>query len=305
MKCDSSNSPVDAALMPVAALLADADADVKAAAASVKAQLPHLPTVGIILGSGLGAAGQFAMQQGAIAIDYADIPDMPQPAVAGHAGRLISGKGTLAGTLLLQGRVHYYEGHSADGITFATRLLAELGVRTLIVSNAAGGITSGYSPGDLMLINGHWTWLDVQQSTLGSIGLRGVPQGRLWSEDLRRLAASIPTSLTNHEGVYAMNSGPNYEPPAEVRMLKRLGVDAVGMSTVPEALAAAARGLRVLGVSCITNVASGLSDQPLNHAEVGQTAAVIEAAFTAWLFSLLDVLQRDASSHRVTTNSPC
>lgn len=253
------------------------------------------PSIAVILGSGLGAAGQAALDAGGRWIDFADIPGMPQPAVVGHAGRLIVGTGALAGVVLLQGRVHWYEGHSVAAITFATRLLAQLGVRTLIVSNAAGGINSKFRPGDLMLIDGHFTTLPVQRPFSGSreraIGqpdcLRSLPPGKLWSKQLRQQAAAVSTTLNVHQGSYAMMSGPNYETPAEVRMLQKLGMAAVGMSTIPEALAAAALGIRVLGISCITNVASGLSDQPLDHAEVGATAASIEAAFTAWLFDLL------------------
>lgn len=243
------------------------------------------PRTAVILGSGLGAAGRMAIERDGFAIDYCDVPGMPQPAVSGHAGRLIIGRGLLAGVIFLQGRVHYYEGHTLQKMIFATSLMAKLGVHCLIVSNAAGGITDGYLPGNVMLIEGHWTALNVQEPS-GSRG-RQLPAGKLWSPRLRSLAKKVHTALTVHEGVYAMNSGPNYETPAEVRMLRTMGVDAVGMSTVPEALAAAARGIEVLGVSCITNVASGLSDQPLDHKEVGATAASVESAFTAWLFNLL------------------
>lgn len=243
------------------------------------------PHTAVILGSGLGAAGRMAIERGGIAIDYADIPGMPQPAVAGHAGRLIIGRGELAGVILLQGRVHYYEGHSLQKMIFATALMAEIGVQHLIVSNAAGGVRAGFQPGDVMLIDGHWTMLDVQEPDANAG--RSLAARKLWSSRLRSLAGKIPTSLTVHEGSYAMMSGPNYETPAEVLMLQKLGVAAVGMSTVPEAYAAARRGIEVLGVSCITNVASGLSDQPLDHGEVGATAASVEEPFTAWLFDLL------------------
>ncbi|MEZ6132455.1 MAG: purine-nucleoside phosphorylase [Planctomycetaceae bacterium] len=285
-----------------------ADADMRAAVAVMMSRLPHRPRIGVILGSGLGAAGRRALQAGAIAIDYADIPNMPQPAVDGHAGQLIAGIGALAGTILLRGRVHYYEGHAWEELTFATRLLAELGIEILIVSNAAGGITAGFSPGDLMLINGHWTRLNVQQPRAArcrvavDVRPKRSSEDCLWHPELRQIAAAVPTSLTIHEGVYAMNSGPNYETPAEIRMLRTLGVDAVGMSTVPEALAAAARGINVLGVSCITNLASGLTSQPLNHAEVGLTAAGIEDSFTEWLFDLLQALSLSRLSGRVTTD---
>ena len=246
------------------------------------------PKVAVILGSGLAAAGRMAIQQGGISIDYAAIPGMPLPAVAGHAGRMIVGTGSLKNVILLQGRVHYYEGHSPQELTIATDLMAELGVRQMIISNAAGGIAAGYRPGDLMLIRGHWTFLNVQKSA--PTGGRSPGPDRLWSARLRELASSVPTALTVHQGIYGMMSGPNYETPAEVRMLRTLGVDAVGMSTIPEAMAAARHGIEVLGVSCITNVASGLSDQPLDHAEVGETAAGIETEFTSWLFDLLKTL---------------
>lgn len=243
------------------------------------------PHTAVILGSGLGAAGRMAIERGGLAIDYVDIPGMPQPAVAGHAGRLIIGRGELAGVVLLQGRVHYYEGHSLQKMIFPAALMAEIGVRHLVVSNAAGGIGAGFQPGDVMLIDGHWTMLNVQEPDAHAG--RSLPTGKLWSSRLRRLARKVPTSLTVHEGSYAMMSGPNYETPAEVLMLQKLGVAAVGMSTVPEAYAAARRGIEVLGISCITNVASGLSDQPLDHGEVGEMAASVEEPFTAWLFDLL------------------
>lgn len=266
--------------------------DVQAAAKQIGDRLTSLGIrahTAVILGSGLGAAGRMAIEQGGVAIDYGDIPKMPQPAVAGHAGRLIIGTGELAGVLFLQGRVHYYEGHALDRMTFATRLMSVLGVQRLIVSNAAGGITSGYRPGDIMLISGHWTLLNIQSPSAHNG--RKLPPSMLWSSRLRELGHAIPTPLSVHEGTYAMMSGPNYETPAEVLMLQSLGVDAVGMSTIPEAYAAAALGMEVLGVSCITNAASGLSDQPLDHADVSETAASVETEFTAWLFALLNTLQ--------------
>lgn len=244
---------------------------------------------GVILGSGLGAVGRIAVAEGGIAIDYDKIPGMPIPAVAGHAGRLIVGTGRLAGTVFLQGRVHYYEGHSLSKITFATRLLHSLNIRQLVVTNAAGGIGKNFQPGDLMLLEGHWTLLDVAENS--AVTGRTATASHLWSERLRHQAFQIATPLTVHRGVYAMMSGPNYETPAEVRMLQTLGVDAVGMSTVPEALAAAKRGIDVLGVSCITNVASGLSDQPLDHDEVKQTANSIENEFTDWMVELVQSIR--------------
>lgn len=251
------------------------------------AERPEFHTA-VMLGSGLGAVGKYAVQTGGRQIDYQSVPGMPQPAVPGHAGRLVIGAGPLSGILFLQGRVHYYEGHPLSSLTFAVRMLSQLGVRNFVVTNAAGGIRSGFAPGDLMVIDGHWTFLNVQQTST-SAGFLPNEQ-RLWNRRLRELALQTDTPLNVHSGVYAMMSGPNYETPAEVRMLGRLGVSAVGMSTVPEAITAASLGMDVLGVSCITNVASGLSDSPLDHAEVGQTASNIEADFTSWMLKLLEQL---------------
>ncbi len=241
----------------------------------------------VILGSGLGAAGQMAVDPGGIVIAYDEVPHLPCPAVRGHAGRLIMGTGELAGILLLQGRVHLYEGHSLDRATFAVRMLQHLGVQNLMVTNAAGGINEAFRVGDLMLLNGHWTFQNVHQPSSVS---RKVPSTKLWSDRFRHVARSVDCSLSVHEGVYAMMPGPNYETPAEVQMLKTLGVDAVGMSTVPESLAAVAAGMEVLGVSCITNLACGLSDQPLNHSEVSRAAAQVETEFARWLFNVLSRL---------------
>jgi purine-nucleoside phosphorylase len=241
----------------------------------------------VILGSGLGAAGDRAEDLGGIVVRYDQIPHLPCPAVHGHAGRLILGTGELSGTLLLQGRVHLYEGHSLERATFAVRVLQQLGVRNLLVTNAAGGINDVFRVGDLMLLNGHWTFLNVNQPAGVT---RRVPSTKLWCDRLRHVARSVESPLSVHEGVYAMMQGPNYETPAEVQMLKSLGVDAVGMSTVPESLAASAAGMKVLGVSCITNLASGLSDQPLNHAEVSRVAAKVETDFVEWLFDVLSRL---------------
>lgn len=215
---------------------------------------------------------------------------MPKPAVAGHAGRLVVGQNSLRKVLILQGRVHYYEGHPIADITFATHLLLALGVRQLIVTNAAGGIRDGFLPGDLMILDGHWTFLNVAKPSADSIGLSSCNSKNIWSPRLRDLAVNTPTTLNVHQGVYAMMSGPNYETPAEVRMLRTFGVDAVGMSTVPEALAAARRGVEVLGVSCITNVACGLSDQPLDHSDVSETAASVEDRFTQWMLDVVSQL---------------
>lgn len=290
----------------------NSDADIQEAVETIRGQSGQLHT-GIILGSGLGAAAQTVVDSGGIVIPYRLIPGMPQPRVVGHEGRLVLGVGEYAGVALLQGRVHLYEGHPIASLTFATRMLAALGIQRLIVSNAAGGIQEGFRPGDLMLIDGHWTLCDVQQPSLsepprksaengcakneGASQTFGLPfrstkqAASIWNSRLLQLAQSVPSELKIHLGCYAMMSGPNYETPAEIRMLRSLGCQAVGMSTIPEAMAAANRGVEVLGISCITNVAAGLSDQILDHNEVAETAGSVQKEFVDWLFAVLNVIR--------------
>lgn len=284
------------------------DSDLTPAATILRKHLQAVH-VGVILGSGLGAAAQQVADDGGIVVPYCDLPGMPVTRVAGHEGRLVIGTGKRKGVVLLQGRVHLYEGHPVESLTFATRLLTELGMQHLVVSNAAGGIQEGYRPGDLMLINGHWTFCDVQNHVTeipSADSPREIPRPfartaaghYLWNQQLLQIAESLPSSLKIHKGAYAMMSGPNYETPAEIRMLRTLGCQAVGMSTLPEAIAAARRSVKVLGVSCITNVAAGLSDQPLDHSEVSETAGSVETEFVDWLFRLLTKLLEGPASRR-------
>jgi purine-nucleoside phosphorylase len=250
---------------------------------------------GVILGSGLGRVADELAARGGRVVAFQDIPGMPVPRIAGHHGRLVTGTIGPHHVAMLQGRVHLYEGHDLHTVTWATRLLCRLGMQRLVITNAAGGIRSGFAPGHLMLIDSHLvcpmaaTWPAPRNSPSqdpdGLTPRRGLP---IWTPALRDLARSIPTSLTVHEGVYAMMPGPCYETPAEIRMLRSLGADAVGMSTVPEAVTAAANGVAVLGVSCITNVAAGLSSQKLDHAEVTQNAATVEAPFSRWLWKIIE-----------------
>ncbi len=237
----------------------------------------------VILGSGLGQPAEDALIRGGDVCDYSEIPGFAATAVVGHRGRLVIAPDSA--TVYLQGRAHYYEGYSLRRVTFAARLMSALGIQTLVVTNAAGGINPSYRPGDLMLINGHWTFMHVRLADQLSVNRR-----LLWNAQLIETAAGLPTSLIVHQGSYAMMSGPCYETPAEVRMLSSLGVDAVGMSTIPESLAVAARGVRVMGVSCITNAACGLADGPLDHSEVSEVAGGIEDRFSAWLSLLIDQL---------------
>lgn len=239
------------------------------------------PAIGIILGSGLGAAADRLVAEGGCEIRYADIPHMPVTQVTGHSGRLVVGRLADIPILMLSGRVHAYEGHTLDAITFGVRLLCALGANRLIVTNAAGGIRRGFSPGDLMLIRDTLRWPGL------ALGGNVVQQDQwCWPEWLRDVARRTATTLTVHDGIYAMMPGPNYETPAEIRMLQSLGADAVGMSTVPEAMMAASLGVPALGVSCITNVAAGLSDQLLSHHDVTATASAIESRFVDWILNV-------------------
>ncbi len=254
------------------------------------------PAVGIILGSGLGSAADDLLNAGGEAIEYSQIPGMPCPHVTGHAGRMVLGRVQGASVVMLQGRVHSYEGHSLADVLFGTRLLCELGIRSLLVTNAAGGIRESFVPGALMLIDSHLRPVSSRFPNFTAF-CRGPGEcsatGRnphLWNERLRALALQQQTSLHIHEGVYAMMPGPCYETPAEIRMMRHLGADAVGMSTIPEAIFAASKGIDVLGVSCITNVAAGLSENLLNHAEVTATASSIEAEFVSWLWKVLSAM---------------
>jgi purine-nucleoside phosphorylase len=250
-------------------------------------------TVAIVLGSGLGDfADNF---KDATAIPYADIPNWPGTTVIGHAGRLVAGAHKGRKVIALSGRAHYYEGHSMQTVTFATRVMATLGVKTLILTNAAGGINRDLTPGTLMLISDHI-------NLMGSNPLMGPNEGRfgqrfpdmtaLYSPRLRGLAREAANSLDLRlgEGIYVALHGPSYETPAEIRYLRTIGADAVGMSTAPEAIVARHMGMEVLGISCITNAAAGVLPQPLDHNEVMEVARRVRAQFSALLEGILERL---------------
>ena len=239
------------------------------------------PVLGIILGSGLGGLAQRIEDPHAVPFD--DVPGFPAATVVGHAGRVIVGR--LAGrpVVALAGRFHMYEGHSASLAGFPVRVLHALGARTLFVSNAAGGIRATFTPGDLMIITDHLN-LMFRNPLVGALEASDTrfpdmsdPYDRALAAVLRREATKLGFPL--REGVYCGLLGPTYETPAEVRMLAALGADAVGMSTVPEVIVARAIGMRVAGVSCITNFASGTTPNPLSHAEVLETTALVASRF--------------------------
>ena len=259
---------------------------VQAAAESVRSASTTIPDVAIVLGSGLGS---FASSLGsAVSIPYADIPNWPVSNVVGHEGRLVIGE--IAGRCVaaLSGRAHFYEGHDLRTVTFATRVLGMLGVKTLVLTNAAGGINTAFSPGDLMVIDDHINLLGSNPLVGPNderFGVRFPDLTHVYSRRLRRLAddTAAAQGIALRHGVYAACHGPSYETPAEVRYLRLIGADAVGMSTVPEAIVARHMGIEVLGISCITNFAAGVLPQPLDHAEVLETAQRVRLTFIALL----------------------
>ncbi|MCP4500415.1 MAG: purine-nucleoside phosphorylase [Deltaproteobacteria bacterium] len=233
--------------------------------------------VGIVLGSGLGAFADEVMEQGGQALAYDAIPHFPTSSVVGHKGRMVFGDVDGVPVLLMQGRVHFYEGYSEGEVTFPIRVLGACGVENLMLTNAAGGMADGMEPGDLMLITDHL-------NLTGSNPLIGGNDDRLGprfpdmstgyesnlNEMVRGVAAKLDVKLK--EGIYAGMLGPSYETPAEIRYLKTIGADAVGMSTVYECIVANHQGMKVCGISCITNLAAGISNQALSHDEVKETA---------------------------------
>jgi purine-nucleoside phosphorylase len=244
---------------------------VAAAAAAVRRRLGDFsPSVAIVLGTGLGALADRVREPRRI--PYQDVPGFPTPGVAGHVPELLAG--ILAGVpvLLQRGRFHLYEGHAPAVAALPVRTFHELGARTLIVTNAAGGLRRSFRPGSLMLIADHINWMS-RTPLLGPVELgdeRFPDMSDPYDAGLRALAREVARAakLPLEEGIYAGLLGPSYETPAEIRMLERLGADAVGMSTVPEVIAARARGMRALGFSMITNLAAGLSGEKLSHDDV-------------------------------------
>ena len=266
--------------------------EIDAAASWIRERAGHrTPEIAVVLGSGLG--GFFDRLTDAFTVDYGDVPGWPATAVAGHAGRL--GIGTLAGKTVaaLSGRVHVYEGHEMDRVVFATRVMARLGVKTLILTNAAGGINPAFGKGALMVIDDHINFLGRNPLTGPNedrFGTRFPDMTEVYSPRLRGIAdqASRDRGVPVQHGVYIAVPGPSYETPAEIRAFRTLGADAVGMSTVPEAIAARHMGVEVLGISCITNMAAGMLPETLSHAEVFEIANRVKDAFTSLLEGIIE-----------------
>ena len=253
-----------------------------------------VPGIGLILGSGLGYLADEV--DGATVVGYGELPGFPVSTVEGHASRLVLGYLKEKPVAIMKGRFHYYEGYSMERIALGVRLLARLGVKLLVVTNAAGGIRKDLEPGDLMLITDHINLMGsnpLMGTNPDHLGPRFPDMSNAYSRDLRKQAHRISSDLgiALNEGVYAAMTGPSYETPAEIRMLGRLGADVVGMSTIPEVIAAVHAGISVLGISCVSNLAAGISDQPLSHDEVKETAGKAREGFSKLVLGLVEKLQ--------------
>jgi purine-nucleoside phosphorylase len=264
---------------------------VEEAVAHIRTRCPTLPETAIVLGSGLGDFADTLLD--AIAMPYADLPHWPPSRVIGHAGRLVIG--TVAGKRIavLSGRVHFYEGHDLASVVFGTRVMGRLGVRRVILTNAAGGINTAFAEGALMIIDDHINMLG-SNPLIGAnddrFGVRFPDMTEVYSKRLRHLAdeAAAAKGITVSHGVYVAVHGPSYETPAEIRFYRQIGADAIGMSTVPEAIAARHMGLEVLGISCISNAAAGILPQPIVHDEVIATMQRIHSSFVALLEGIIE-----------------
>ena len=247
------------------------------------------PEIGIILGSGLG---DFADGFESIIIPYNDIPGFEKSNVQGHKGQLVFAQINGKKVVMMQGRYHFYEGYSMQTVTFPVKVMKKLGVKTLIITNAAGAVTPEFTPGDLMLITDHINFMGTNP-LIGkndeTLGTRFPDMSEVYSKELIQTAEAIAKKLNiNYQkGVYAATTGPSYETPSEVKMFRMLGANAVGMSTAPEAIVANYCGLKILGISCLTNYAAGVSETPLNHKEVIDTANRVKESFKNLLSEIL------------------
>jgi len=269
----------------------------ESAAQLLLTKTPLRPRIALVLGSGLGGFADSLSD--ATRIPYAEIPAFPRSTAIGHAGQMVIGKAGGVPVAAMQGRVHLYEGYSAQQVTFPIRVFGRMGIRAVILTNAAGGINLSYSQGALVLIRDHIN-LQGTNPLVGPnddhFGVRFPDMTEAYAKSYREFAraAFAKHGLTLHEGVYAGLLGPSYETPAEIEYLRRIGADLVGMSTVAEVIAARHMGIKVLAVSCVTNMAAGILDQPLSHAEVMETGERVRTTFEGLLGAVLPRIAEDA-----------
>lgn len=263
-------------------------------ARTIRARYTEEVRVAVVLGSGLGAFADDLEESHAI--PYEELPGFARSTVEGHAGRLVLGKIGGVAVAAMQGRFHFYEGYAIDEVVFPVRTFGLLGVKSLVLTNAAGGINVGFDQGALMVINDHLNLMGVSPLRGAHdqrFGERFPDMSEVYSRDYQEIAVeeARQMNLELRRGIYAALSGPSYETPAEVRLLRTLGADAVGMSTVPEAIVARQMGLKVLGISCITNMAAGVIGEPINHEEVMETGARVHETFKELLRRVIPRLQ--------------
>ncbi|MGM0379387.1 MAG: purine-nucleoside phosphorylase [Bacillota bacterium] len=256
-------------------------------------KLDKKPELGLVLGSGLGILADEIKNP--IKISYGDVPHFLTSTVEGHAGQFVIGNLNGKVVIAMQGRFHFYEGYTMKEITFPVRLMNAIGVKKLLLTNAAGGVNTGYKPGDLMIISDHINNSSdnpLMGKNYEKLGPRFPDASNIYDKDIRKNIKEVANKLDLRiqEGVYMFNTGPVYETPAEVKMARILGADAVGMSTVPEAIVAAHAGMKVAGISCITNMAAGILDQPLDHDEVVETADKVRSEFINLVSQLIKIM---------------
>ncbi len=269
----------------------------EAAAQSVVQRTPLRPRIGLVLGSGLGSFADSLSE--AIRIPFHEIPSFPRSTAIGHAGQMVIGKAGVVPVAVMQGRVHLYEGYSAQQVAFPMRVFGRMGIRAVILTNAAGGINLTYKQGALVVLSDHIN-LQGTNPLAGPnddrFGLRFPDMTHAYEKSYRTMAREEARKLdmTLHEGVYAALLGPSYETPAEIRYLRTIGADLVGMSTAFEVIAARHMGIKVLAISCVTNMAAGILDQPLSHEEVMETGERVRTSFEALLRAVLPRIENDS-----------
>ncbi|MBQ8004162.1 MAG: purine-nucleoside phosphorylase [Oscillospiraceae bacterium] len=261
----------------------------------VRGKTDFIPQVAIVLGSGLGGLADEI--ECAVSIRYSDIPGFPVSTVAGHEGRFVFGSLEGVPVVAMQGRVHYYEGYDVRDVVLPVRLMGMLGAKTVFLTNAAGGINKGFAQGALMMITDHISSLvpsPLAGANIDELGVRFPDMSEVYSGKLREIIreSAEKLSVDVKEGIYIQTAGPNYETPAEIRAYERMGADAVGMSTAIEAMAARHMGMQVCGISCITNMAAGLSPRPLTHEEVKETADRVSRDFKRLVRAVISEIHR-------------
>lgn len=261
----------------------------------IQGKTSHVPNVGIILGSGLGDLAD--KLEDAVSIPYTEIPHFSSSKAVGHANELVLGTLNNQTVVAMKGRYHYYEGYTLDEVTFPVRVIKALGADNLIITNACGAVNTSFNPGELMLITDHINLVGTNPligQNNDALGTRFPDVSEVYNKGLRKIAEDVAgeQDIKLQEGVYGWWSGPVYETPAEIRMIRTLGADAVGMSTVPEAVVAVHGGMNVLGISCLTNMACGILDQPLSHDEVIEVAAQVRGKFIGLVETVIGRIEK-------------